>query len=258
MTEYGPPAELLVPAAVPPVVVVGPAPDTSGSDASPDELLQEVLATVDVAQDDALIELNRRYAQMYARANPQVLSPPPALIAGTVGPIHVDRDLWTPLVEGVVATFLRRDGEGDPAVLEQRFDGACDEQFRRNLRRAADVLYSVPALLRQIRAVVPDASEGEALAELNARRLAMWLAPRRSATQADLPADLTATGSAASVLIDTDLRSGLVDGALATLLARQGQDVSTLEGRFQAATTTYVRRVRRSVSGVGPDTILLP
>lgn len=62
----------------------------------------------------------------------------------TDGGLAVDSDFYDALVDGATATFLRREGEGDPASLEARFDQACEELRR----RVATKYRSGPAQIR--------------------------------------------------------------------------------------------------------------
>lgn len=45
--------------------------------------------------------------------------------------LRVDADMYDALVDAASATFLWRQGEGDYATAEQRFDAACEELRRR-------------------------------------------------------------------------------------------------------------------------------
>jgi hypothetical protein len=63
------------------------------------------------------------------------VTPPDLVAGGAASTIHVDQDFYDALVEGAVATTLRRQGEGDPAGSDQIFDGACEELRQRVARR---------------------------------------------------------------------------------------------------------------------------
>jgi hypothetical protein len=219
--------------------------------ATPQNLVDEIQTTVDVTEADALTELNRRHLQMWERANPLAGATPPAdlTLGGSASTVKVDEDLRSALVDAAVATFLRRIGEDQATaqVLEERFSGACDEQYQRNLRLAAPASALVQRLVNQIRNTVAGVSEAEALEELNERHLRMY---RRAHPYAPvLPADLTLAGGPSTVFVDTDLQARLVDGAIATFLQRRGEgDPAALEQRFDAAAEELHRRALENAS----------
>lgn len=221
--------------------------------ATPQNLVDEIQTTVDVTDADALVELNRRHLQMWQRANPLLTALPADLtLGGAASTVKVDEDLRSVLVDAAVATFLRREGEdqGTAEVLEQRFSGACDEQYRRNLRVASPPSALVDRLVSEIRNVVADISAADALEELSERHIRMYRRAHPYSTS--IPGTLTAGGTSASIFVDEDLQYGLVDGSIATFLRRRGEAAvaDTLEARFASAAEELHRRALENATSL--------
>jgi hypothetical protein len=68
--------------------------------------------------------------QLYAAVTPSDLTG-----SEDVTTLRVDRDMHEALIQGTAATFLDRQGEGDPGSLEARFEAACVEMRTRVARR---------------------------------------------------------------------------------------------------------------------------
>jgi predicted RNase H-like nuclease len=210
---------------------------------TPASLVLEIQRQVEIAQADALVELNRRHLQMWVRANPFNQSLPADLtIGGAATQLQVDHDLFDALVAGAVATFLREQGEGDPATLEALFQAACEEQYKRNVRDATAPGQPGQWLVDQVRRIFPDAPEADVVEELNERYQTLFR--RANPFSTTTPGTLTVGSSAGEILLDRDMWGSLVDGTAATFVRRAGQDSSLLEQRFQQAGDEQLRRNR--------------
>lgn len=210
---------------------------------APAALVAEIQRTVEVAQADALTELNRRHLQLWVRANPFTVTMPADLtLAGSASTVQVDEDLRSALVSGAVATFLREQGEGDPATLEALFQAACEEQYRRNNREAVAPAEAGQWLVDQVRRAAPDVPLPDALEELNERY--QTLVRRANPYSTAVPATITLASAASDIALDRDMWASLVDGTVATFVRRAGQDSTLLEQRFQAAGEEQLRRNR--------------
>lgn len=197
-------------------------------------LIDEIVATVDVTPAQALTALNRRHRAMVARGRSFRKA---LVVAG--GTVAGQRDYV------LDATVVE--------VLELRVNGTPYGKGRH-----ADLAYGA---LGRLVMTDEDGIWTTDASSAGVTEVSLYPTPTTSGLEialfaAVLPDELLAADPGTAIRVDADFYDALVEGAVATFLARQGEgEPDRLEARFEAKCEEWRRRARRRERGGGPAQI---